>query len=120
MERRIEPRFEVDQEVVLTLLGAASLSVVGRLSNLSGQGALIRIPEPLPLGAPVRIRWGDKLLLGEICHVGKDSDGYSAGIQLESSLTSVSDLQRLVAAVMGQRTETAAEHAEPANVKSIK
>jgi hypothetical protein len=119
MERRSEPRFEFDQDVILTLLGNAPVSVQARLANLSGRGALIRVPEPLPVGAPVRITWGDKLLLGEISHVEKGPDGYSAGIQLESSLTSLADLQRLMAAVMG-RPRPAVESAEVASVKSVK
>ena len=55
----------------------------------------MRISQPVPCGAPVRIDTSEILLLGEVCRCVPEEGAYTLGIQLSETLNVREDLPRL-------------------------
>ncbi len=104
MDRRSEPRVEINQTAELTILGEPDRKVTALLKNLSGRGLSVLTDCAIPLGTPVRLDVNDSVMLGEICYCASTSEGLICGIQLEQALHSVADLTRLVARLMMEDT----------------
>jgi len=109
VDRRTEPRFELDQTVVLTILGDTDRSLPAKLKNLSGRGLRLITDIPIKLGTAVRIDVGDSMLLGEVCYCSSSPDGLVCGVQLEQALNSVADLTRLVSRLMMENMDSRSE-----------
>lgn len=115
MERRRDRRFDAETQLQMAVLRMdGEEHVPARLRNLSGRGMSLLLEGPVPVGTAVRVEIGDRLLLGEICHVREEANGFLTGLRLQHSLTSMTDLARLVAAIMG---ESPAGRASPAEEK---
>jgi hypothetical protein len=114
MERRKELRFEPGQPVLVDVLTEERVST-GRIVNLSGRGACIAIERNVPVGAALRIDLNDSMLLGEVCHCRPVGSEYHIGIELSQVIPSMTDLAKLVSAVMNEsrspRQESPAEAA---------
>lgn len=100
MDRRTHPRFPVNTPVQLTTLLGERLTLEGHLEELSGAGARVSSGAPITPGTPVRLDLPDTLLLGECVHCQAVNGGYFLGIHLEHSLGNVSELRRLMSALM--------------------
>lgn len=99
MERRAFSRVQVSIPVVLTSLEDASDPLAAQIVDLSGSGARLRIPAPLPVNSLVRLDFPDNLLLGEVVYCSPDGVAWACGIQLEHSLTRIADLHSLFLAL---------------------
>jgi hypothetical protein len=96
MERRQEPRVELDQEVTVTVLSEPErLPFQAVAVDVSGGGMRIISQRPVPYQATVKIEAGDLLLLAEVIRVEVSDEGIILGLKLHHSLGSLGDLHRL-------------------------
>ena len=94
-ERRMEVRFKANQPVSLTVLGGVAKPLMeGCITDISPSGLRIRIPEPLPVGTPIKVEAQDVLLLAEVVRCDPDHGAYNAGLQVHKSVVA-SELTRL-------------------------
>ncbi len=100
MERRREPRFEVDRAVRATILEEPEWSAEGRVVNCSGHGLQLALGAPLPLDAAVRIDLDDAIFLGEVAYCVRSAGGYRVGLNLENALYDVSGIARLMREIL--------------------
>ncbi len=103
MEKRREPRIPVDHEVGVTLLGGEPLQLTGRISNISGRGIRLLLPQKIALGTALRVDWPDGLLLGEVCYCqAEEGGGFSAGLTLEHVLYNLHELAALARQLLNE------------------
>lgn len=103
MERRKEARLSSDMPVTITLLGAEKRPAIsGRVLDVSGSGLLLSVPLPIPVGSPVKVEGNDMLLLGEACRLQESRGGYYVALEIVHSLGSLTDLERLNRALIGE------------------
>lgn len=102
MERKTEICYLPDQPARLTLLGASQYTLTGQMVKLAGRCANVRLDEAVAHGTAVRIDLNDSLLLGEVSTCVSESDGFVATIGIVEAIPSLSDLAKLVAAVMNE------------------
>ncbi len=96
MERRKEPRIDIDQTVTMTVLGAVDSSPIQvKAVEMSGEGMRILSPVPVKYQAVVEVRTHDMLLLGEVIRTEARDGNHLLAIKLQHSLHSLCDLQRL-------------------------
>ncbi len=115
----MEIRYQPDQPVRLNVLGGISPRVMAAsMTHLSGRHAELRVAEVIAADAAVKIELDDSMLLGEvIACTSRDGGGYAARIQVVEAIPSMSDLARLVAAVMNEsRSEVRVQPAARATV----
>lgn len=103
MDRRSTPRTDNIRPVQLVLLGDQESRFEVMLQDLSEGGARIMSPVPIKAGSPVRLDVDDSILLGEAVYCAKGEAGCFVGLRFEQCLGRVSDLQRLVEALMGSQ-----------------
>jgi hypothetical protein len=101
-DRRTQPRLNLDQPVVVTMLGDNPFCLPGRVVNVSGRGMRIAIPSPLPDGAAVRVDWENSLVLGEVRYCAKEGSWYMLGIEMEHGLPDLASLARLAERISEQ------------------
>ena len=107
MERRREPRFAADQQVVVTLLGAEKIRRPARVRNVCTWGMAIEIDCPAPPGTLLRIEFDDGIVLGESLHCREAVGSYYVGITLDQALKSLANLAQAVDELaFGAREET--------------
>jgi hypothetical protein len=100
MERRKEPRVEINQDVTVTVLGDPDWSPFRATAmDMSGGGMRILSPRQVPYQAAVKVQAGDLLLLGEVIRVQEGEGGYTLGLKLQHSLDLMGDLHRLNMAI---------------------
>lgn len=92
MERRREPRFAMDQPVVVTLLDGREIRRRAQVTNASALGVGIEMRCPVAQGARVKIEFGEAVALGEVVHCREAAGAYYVGVRLEQALKSVADL----------------------------
>jgi hypothetical protein len=100
MDRRQHPRYETEAPVRVTILTGDAPPIEAILEQLSGTGARISSPVALAPGTPLRLDLPDTILLGESVHCQASEKGFVVGIHLEHSLNTVSELRRLMSALM--------------------
>jgi hypothetical protein len=116
VERRGETRVKlnVKQPVILTVLGAKGNHVIeAYLLEISGSGLQLRLPKPVPCGAPVKIESRDTLMLGEVRRCEPEAGAYTVGVQLSPELSSLTELERLNRALAGGAEEKVESDSEP-------
>jgi c-di-GMP-binding flagellar brake protein YcgR len=70
VERRKDPRIEINQEVTVTLLGEPDSTPFPAVAiDVSGSGMRILSQRPVPYQAMVKVEVRDLLLLGEVIRV---------------------------------------------------
>jgi hypothetical protein len=87
LERRKEPRVEINREVMITLLGepdSPPFQVVA--VDMSGTGMRILSQRPVPYQAMVKVEVGDLLLLGEVIRVQVSDRGNTVALKFWHSL----------------------------------
>jgi hypothetical protein len=81
-------------------LSAATWSGEARVVAVSATDAALWSDTPVPPDTALRIDAGDALLLGEVAGCRQGEDGYAVYVHLKQIIPSLSELGRLVAAVM--------------------
>jgi hypothetical protein len=108
-------RYQSEQAVRLHVLGGASpLSIAARLVQMSGRRVELRTAEALPCGGAVKIEMEDSLLLGEVAGCSRTETSFCSLIHVREAIPSMSDLARLVAAVMNDSRTNTRERRESA------
>ncbi|MEZ5400050.1 MAG: PilZ domain-containing protein [Bryobacteraceae bacterium] len=111
MEKRTESRVVLGQPVELAVLdenAGARAPMPASLVDLSGRGAGLLAAQAIEPDRAVRMRWGDRMLLGEVCYCEPHSDGYRIGLQFEHSLVHLEELEKLRQRLLGESAETIA------------
>jgi hypothetical protein len=117
VERKTEFCYLPDQPVRLTLLGTSQHTINAQMVKLAGRCANVKIDRAVAHGTAVRIDLNDSLLLGEVSTCVSESDGFVAMIGIVEAIPSLSDLAKLVAAVMNEARAVAPQR-KPAEVIS--
>lgn len=115
MDQRREPRFQIDQNVAITVLGAGSRLETGRVINASGRGLAIALPHPIPPGTAIKIEIDDSLVLGEAVYCRATGNSHLVGVELDQVLCGLSQLARKLEEFgdPGAVTETAGSELPP-------
>ena len=92
-ERRKEPRIRTSQPVLVRALNA--LPVEACVLDVSSKGARLRAPEPVPVGAVVRIEARELLLVGTVIRCELTRGAYDVGILLSRPLEMLLELRKL-------------------------
>jgi hypothetical protein len=108
MESRQEARFEVDQEITVTLLGEVESTFAGKIVNVSGRGMCFLSSQELSAGAAIKIELSDTMVLGEVIYCRRQEAHYQAGIALEQALYHTQDLAVLAERLLGGGTRSRA------------
>jgi hypothetical protein len=114
MERRKQPRVDIDQEVTVTVLGnpdSAPFQAVAE--EMSGCGMRILSPLRVPYQAAVKVQAGGLLLLGEVIRVEDGERGHTLALKLQHSLSMLDDLYHLNDAIRGQSFKVAEKCESP-------
>jgi hypothetical protein len=72
-----------------------------RLANVSESGARVLTPQALAQGVPVKVEWGETLLLGEVRYSEWANSHYAVGLDLEHALYDLPVLARLANELLG-------------------
>ena len=103
MERRQQPRVEIDQEVMVTILGNPDSPPFQAVAvEMSGSGMRILSPIPVPYQTAVKIEVDALLLLGEVIRIEQGERGHMLALKLRHSLTMFDDLYHLNDAIRGE------------------
>lgn len=98
------------QVVRVSALGSDSgLSGEARIVAVSASDAAVWSSRPMALDSALRIDAGDAMLLGEVISCRQGDGGYSINIHLSQIIPSLSDLGKLVSAVMCDSPRRAAD-----------
>jgi hypothetical protein len=96
MERRKEPRVDINQEVTVTVLGNPDSEPFKAMAvDISGPGMRIRSPRPVPYQAAVKVEAGNMLWLAEAIRVQPSEGGHMIALKLGHSVDLSGDLRRL-------------------------
>jgi hypothetical protein len=96
MERRKQPRVDIDQAVTVTILGTPDSPPFSAAAvEMSGSGMRILSPLQVPYQAEIKVQAGDLLLLGEVVRVENCEGGHMLAVKLQHSLEMWGDLYRL-------------------------
>lgn len=98
MDQRREPRFEVDQAVIVTILGEHPVRMAARVRNASGRGLGLLVPAPIDPGAAIKIELEDALVLAESIYCRAEADAYFIGVELDQVLVGLTELGRRLSA----------------------
>ncbi|HLH20481.1 MAG TPA: PilZ domain-containing protein [Bryobacteraceae bacterium] len=98
MDQRREPRFEIDQSVIVTVLSEQPLKMHGRVRDASGRGLGLVVPRPVEPGAALRIEIDDALVLGEAIYCRDEQREHFIGVELDQVLVGLTELSRRLSA----------------------
>jgi len=106
MEQRRELRLVLNQSVNVTILGKPEMQrTTGRVKNTSGRGLGLELAYPVSVGCALKIELEDAILLGEAMYCRGENGCYFVGIELEQSLSGLSELSRMVRAFAEEYTD---------------
>ena len=97
------------QTVRVSSLSAITWTGEARVIAVSATDAALWSSTPVAPDTALRIDAGDALLLGEVAACRQGEDGYSVLVNLKQIIPSLSELGRLVAAVMCESTREIGE-----------
>jgi PilZ domain len=98
MNQRREERFQTNQPVAITLFGEPDIQISGQIRNISGKGIGLELAQAVAPGTTLKVQVPDALLLGEVIYCRRDESSYYVGVELEHSLTGLSELSRMIEA----------------------
>ena len=98
LERRGERRIKACHPALLRTANALPIEVW--VLDVCSRGVRLRVPEPIPVGAAVRIEAQELLLFGTIAHCEQTDGAYCVGIVLCRSLEMLSELEKLNASLL--------------------
>ena len=84
----------------MSVLGADSRVEDAQVVCVSATDAAMWGTQPVAIDAALRIDAGDAMLLGEVVSCRKGDGGYAINVHLNQIIPSLSDLGRLISAVM--------------------
>lgn len=84
--------------------GLSERQIPAQLDQTGGSMLRLFTSEHIPQNSPVRIDVAGGLVLGEVSNCQKEDSLYSVHVKIEQVIPSISDLARLVSAVLGQRS----------------
>jgi hypothetical protein len=103
MDRRREPRVAIDQIATLTVLGESPQTMAVHIADGHGNGLRVELPVALAVDQPVKIEYGEVLVLAEVCYCGPGRAGggfpFTAGMVIREFLNGLGDLHRLMLAL---------------------
>jgi PilZ domain len=100
LERRAEPRVKAGHSVLLR--PPDTLPMEACLLDVSSRGARLRVPEPVPVGATVRIEAPGLLIFGTIKRSGLNHGAYEVGIVFARPIETLRELRKLEAAFLAE------------------
>jgi hypothetical protein len=100
LERRAEPRVKSGLSVILKTAHAHPMEAC--LLDISASGARVRVPEPVLVGANVRIEAPDLLLFGTVKRCGVFHGAHEVGLALSLPLEMLGELWELNAALFAE------------------
>ena len=92
MEQRREPRFVLEQRVLVTLLDNVRFKRLARIKNVSGRGLGLVVKEAISPGAALQIEIEDEIVLGEVIYCRPEPEGYFLGVELDQVLSGLAEL----------------------------
>lgn len=96
MERRKEPRIDINQEVTITVLGEPdSPPFQATAVDMSGTGMRFISAHPVKYQAAVKVQTHELLLLGEVIRIEVCDRGHVVALKLQHSLDLLAVLHRL-------------------------
>jgi hypothetical protein len=107
------------QQVRVTILGEEQGTTSARIVRASPYRAEIAAVRRITAGTPVRVDADDAMLLGEVSRCRRDDAQFILSVELDQVIPSMSDLGRLVSAVMTE-CEPRAEHHNPVSVRAYR
>jgi PilZ domain len=91
-DQRQAQRHQLNQSVIVSVLGTASQILHGEIRNVSEAGTQIRLGQPLRYASLVTIDYDDNRLLGEVVYCEKEQVGWLVGIRVEHALLGLATL----------------------------
>jgi hypothetical protein len=107
MDERSEQRTETSEPAMVTVLDEPEAPLPATVANYSPSGMRLLLDRPMRFDAPVKIEWGNRLLLGEVCYSRPEGHGFSVGISLLQALFDVAEVQRLSRGLLGEKDNSA-------------
>lgn len=80
-------------------------SLTGRVVDMSGSGLRLVLPGPIPCGSPVKVEGDNMLVLAEVCRTEFACGAYDVGLAVSHALGSLTELDRLSRALLGEPKE---------------
>jgi len=108
MNQRREPRFEVEQEIPITIFGEPDIRLPARIRNFSPRGIGLEMKGPVAAGSALKLELDDTLLLGEVIYCRDDGDSFYVGVELEHALYCLAELADALGSFTGSVVRPAA------------
>ena len=83
VNRRNRTRFKTDLTVNLTCLEFKAYKGKARLADLSAYGLSLILQDDLPIGANVKVEWGESVRDGELIYCKPHGREFLAGLRVE-------------------------------------
>ena len=96
MNQRREPRFQIDQNLWITVFGEPDINLPARIKNVSARGIGLELQGPLATGSALKMEIDDSLLLGEVIYSRDDGGSFYIGVEFEHALYGLGDLAQVV------------------------
>ena len=106
----MEIRYKPDQPVRVTVLESKQL-LRAQIVEMKNRAATLRVEEPVAQQAPIRLDFDDSVILGEVVHCVPEGASFLVSLEVVEAIASLSDLARLVSAVMENGSAVAPERA---------
>lgn len=103
------------QDLKISVLSERGWTGAAKVSNAQPNFVSVQVEVPIPFGHAVRIDADDALILGEVSNCVENAPGYTVEIRLQQIIPSLTNLSKLVSAVMcaGVRPTSPATNGEP-------
>ena len=116
----MEIRFQPNQPVRLSVLSGLPQTLTASIVHLNGRDARLQAPHHIPAGSAIRIDLDDSMLLGEITGCISEQDLFGIQVNITEAIPSMSDLSRLVSALMCHGTSESSVDRRAARAASVK
>ena len=109
----MEIRYQPDQSVRVTVLESKRL-LRAQIVEMKNRTATLRLEEAVAQHAPIRLDFDDSVVLGEVTDCVPEGASFLVSLKVVDAIASLSDLARLVSAVMGNGSAVGPERAATA------
>ena len=87
MDLRRFPRFDANQEAIITVSNHPTSPIPARLIDFSEHGVRLSVREKLPIRSQIRIQWRGALLTGEVIYCRPQGGEFVVGCEVEEVLS---------------------------------